>query len=79
MMQRRMLWGACGHSRSPLVSLTASLATSEPRACLERAALKGEGWEVDNLQGMGHFERAQTLAASKGEGARHTGACSMAG
>ena len=79
MMWQRMLRGAWGRSRSPLISLAASLATSEPWACLERAASKGEGSAADDLRGMGRFEGVQTLAASKGEGARCADAPSSAG
>ena len=78
-MRRWTLQGACGHSQSSLIYLAASLAALEPRACLEQVALKGEGSVADNLQGTGRFEGAQTLAASKGEGARHVGSRSLAG
>ena len=62
-----------------LISLAAFLAASEPRARLEWAALKGEGSVADNSQGMGRFEGARTLAASKGEGAWRAGARSSMG
>ena len=79
MTQRRTLRGACGRSRSPLVSLATSLAALEPRACLERAASKGEGSAADNSRGTGRLEGAQTHAASKGDGARRAGARSAVG
>ena len=62
-----------------LVSLAASLAALEPWARLERAASKGERSVADDLRGMGRFEGAQTLAASKGEGPRRAGARSVVG
>ena len=78
-MQRQTLRGTCNRSRSPLVSLAASLAALEPWARLERAASKGDGSAADDSQGTGHFEGAQTLTASKGDGARCTGARSAVG
>ena len=74
-----MLRGTCGHNRSPLVSLAASLAASKPRVCLEWAVSKGEGSAADDSWGTGCFEETQTRAASKGDWAWRVGARSAAG